>query len=70
MALDHRGRVVADGDAFDDVGIKRALREELRRADFFRGALEFLDEDAPDDLAFALGIGDALERLEKTRPRR
>ena len=39
------GGIVADGHALDDVGIKRALREEFRRAELLRRALEFLDEN-------------------------
>ena len=32
MALDQRRRIAGDGHGFDDIGIKRALREKLRLA--------------------------------------
>ena len=57
----------------DDVGVERALHEELRRLALGRGleherlggALEAADELAPDDLALLLGVGDAGERVEE-----
>ena len=65
MALDERGGIAGDGDALDHVGIERALREELRLAGALGRRLENFDERLADDLAFALGIGDALEPRQK-----
>ena len=48
-------------------GVKRSLGEELRVAHLLHRAVEFLDENAADDLALALRVAHALEGLEKTR---
>jgi hypothetical protein len=44
VALDERGRVVADRDALDHVGIERPLGEEVGVADLLERPLEDLDE--------------------------
>ena len=44
VALDQGRRVVADGDALDDVRIERALREVVGVADLAQRLLEDLDE--------------------------
>ena len=54
----------------DHVRIDRALREPLRVVDLRRLALEHFDEQPADDLALLLGIGDAFERADRTRPQR
>ena len=51
--------------AFDDVGIERALRQELGAADFFGFGLEHLDEIFADNLALSFRIGDAGQRGEE-----
>ena len=63
--------IVTDGPpvkltALDHVGIKRPLRQELRRSltflcDFLRLGLEHVDEQAADGLALGLRVGDAGE---------
>ena len=58
VALDDRG--VAEA-GFDDVGVDRALSEKVDRADLLRLFLEHADELFADNLALALGIGDASE---------
>ncbi|MEY5025724.1 MAG: hypothetical protein RLZZ244_1252 [Verrucomicrobiota bacterium] len=75
MALDERGGVAGDGDAFNDVRVEGPLSEELvirgvfGASAFFGevgdGVFEDLDELAPDDSAFFFGVGDALEFLEE-----
>jgi len=70
VALDRGGRTAVRRKRFDDVRIKGALGEEfdlplLLALDFLDGALEDLDEFVADDLALALGIGDALELAEE-----
>jgi hypothetical protein len=55
MAFDHRGGIAGDRDALDDVGIERALREELRLAGALRRGLEDFDEGLANDLPLALG---------------
>src|ERR1019366_9495792 len=45
----------------DDIGVKRALREKLRLARALSRRLEHLDERLADDLAFAIGVCDALQ---------
>ena len=62
VALDDRGAAEA---GLDHVGIDRALREEIDRADLFRLFLEHADELLADDLALALGIGHAGELFKE-----
>ena len=57
MGLDRRGARAAA--RLDDVGVQRALDEELRVADLGRLLLEDADELGADDLALGLGLGDA-----------
>ena len=61
MALDERGGIAGDGHGLDDVGIQRALGQEFGLASALGGRRGNLDERLADDLAFALGIGHALE---------
>ena len=65
VALDERRRVARDGHGLDDVGVKRALREELGLARFLRRGLEDINERLADDLALLLRVGDALELREE-----
>ena len=74
VALDVGGAGAATG--LDDVGIERALDQELDalavRAgvgdDLARGVLEDADELAADDLALLLRVGDTGERVEEPCP--
>ena len=79
VRLDVRRAGAAAG--LDDVGVERALHEELDALavgrgvgdDLAPGGLEDADELAADDLALLLGVGDAGERVEeplRTRRRR
>ena len=74
--MSERG-IAADRDALDHVGIKRALGEKMiagvrtfvgpvLREQLLRRLLEDPDEFVPDDFAFRLRIGHALEQLEET----
>src|SRR5215475_5550858 len=63
----HR-RAAGKGDALDDVGIERSLRQKMRAANLFGFRLEHLDEELADGLALFLGIGDASELFEKELP--
>ena len=65
VRLDGDRRAAGEADALDDVGIERALREELGAADLLRLVLEGLDEQPADGLALGLGVGLALERREE-----
>jgi hypothetical protein len=61
--------IVTDGpageaDAFDHVGIERALREEVRAADLLRLLLEHVDEQLADELALPR-VGDAGEPAQE-----
>ena len=67
MAFDERGRIAANRHGFDDVGIKRALREKFCLARALGRRLENFDERLADDFAFAFGIGDAFEPRKKNR---
>ena len=62
MALDG-GRLAPAG--LDNVGIDRALREELHIRQLLGFFLKDADELRADDLALLLRIGDALERCEE-----
>ncbi len=68
VALDVGRALAAAG--LDDIGIERALHEELDRRARSRehltlGGLEDPDELAADDLALLLGVGDAGEEAEE-----
>ena len=63
VALD--GRRTFAAAAFDHVGIQRALHEELRVFDAAGVALEHSHERLTDHLAFAFGVGDALQLVEE-----
>ena len=62
VALDLGGLARA---ALDDVAVERALDEELGVGELARLLLEAADELLADDLALALGLGDALELAEE-----
>ena len=65
VRLDGDRRAAGERDAFDHVGIERALGQELGAADLLRLLLEHVDEVLADGLALGLGIGDARERFKK-----
>ncbi len=64
MGLD-RGGGALEADAFDHVGIERALGEEGSAAHFLGFRLEDVDEEAADGLALLLGVGNAGERPQE-----
>ena len=59
MDLDGDRRPAGGRDAFDHVGIERALGEEFRAADLVALVVEHVDEGGADDLALLFGIADA-----------
>ena len=59
----------ADAGGLDHVGVEGALGEPVHVAVPARLLLEDLDEEAADDLALALGIGDARQRAEEPASR-
>ena len=61
--LDRRRAGAAAG--LDDVGVQRALDEELRVAELDRLLLEDADELGADDLALGLGLADAGELVQE-----
>src|SRR6185503_4896923 len=61
MRLDARARLRLATARLDDVGIDRALHEELHRADLLRLGLELANELLADDRALLLGILDVRE---------
>ena len=69
VALDRHRRPAGEADAFDHVGIERALGEEVGAADLLRLGLEHVDEVCADELALGLGVGDAGEPAEEVRAR-
>ena len=62
VALDVRRRLRA---ALDHVGVERALHQEPRAGVLAGHLLEHADELLADDLALALGVGDARELREE-----
>ena len=69
MRLDGGRRAAGRRHALDHVGIERALRQEIDRADLLGLRLEHIDEQLADHLALHLGVGDAGERVEEARGR-
>src|SRR3546814_17282208 len=65
VALDRHARSAGEADAFDHVGIKRALREEIGATDLLRFFLEHIAEFAAAELALLFGIGDAGQAAPK-----
>ncbi len=65
MRLDGDGGPARRADAFDDVGIERALCEEFRAADLVGVPVEHVDEGGADDLALLFRIADAFETAEE-----
>ena len=65
VRLDGDRRAAGERHALDDVGIERALRQELGAADLLRLLLEHLDEQPADGLALGLRIGLAFERADE-----
>ena len=63
--LDGDRGAAGEGDAFDHVGIERALRQEIGAADLFRLGVEHVDEQPADGLALLFGIADACEFAEE-----
>ena len=63
VALDHRRRAVAAA-ALDDVGVQRALHEELGVGQTAGVLLEDAHEQLADDLALQLRLGDPGEAVE------
>ena len=71
VAFDERCRISRDGDTFNHIWIKSALRKKpvlrtvfgLRSGfcEIFDSVFKYPDEFASDDMPFALGVGDALE---------
>jgi len=64
VALDDRARAL-EGDALDHVGVERALHQEAGALDLLGLLLEDLDEDAADDLALLLRVGDPAQLAEE-----
>ncbi|MPL73681.1 hypothetical protein SDC9_19487 [bioreactor metagenome] len=62
----HRG-TARERDAFDHVGIERALGQELGALDLVRVVLEHVDEEPADRLALHFRVRHALERAEEER---
>ncbi len=65
VALDRDRGAAGERHALDDVGIERALRQEVGAADLLGLLLEHVDEEPADGLALDLGVGHALERAEE-----
>ncbi len=65
MRLDRDRRAAGERHALDDVGIERALGEEVGAADLRSLRLEHLDEMLADGLALRLGVGDARQRVQE-----
>ena len=65
VAFDRRGRTADRRNGFDDIRVKRTLRQVFYLADFARFVDENIDEDFSDDLTFLFGVGDPGQCVEK-----
>ena len=65
VALDRDAGTAGEADAFDHVGIERALGEEVGAADLLRFGLEHVDELGADELALGFGVADSVEPGEE-----
>ena len=65
VRFDHRAGTAGKGHGFDNIGIERALGEELGAFDLIGLFLEDIDESGADDLALGFGVGDAGELAEE-----
>src|SRR6185437_5919773 len=61
MRLDGDARPAGETHRLNDVGIERALRQEIGPAEFFRFLVEHVDEGSADDLALLFGVFDSGE---------
>jgi hypothetical protein len=65
VRLDGDGRPTGIGNAFDHIGIERALGEEVGAANRLGLCLEHVDEGLADELALGFRIGDAGETTKE-----
>src|SRR5689334_7597802 len=65
VRLDHVGLAGLGTRGLDDVGVDSALSEEVHALELVRLLVEHLDELGADDLALALGIVLAAQRVEE-----
>src|SRR5262249_24481392 len=68
MRLDDVRLAGARAGGFDDVGVDGALRQEAHVLQAVRLLVEYLDEDAANDLALGLRVGHPRESREEARP--
>src|SRR4029077_20583663 len=78
MTLDHLGGIAPDGNAFDHIGIKCALREKfvadvfvgaimsIFGEQFFRCVLKYFNKLVADNFPFLFGIGHAAQFRKET----
>src|SRR5579875_1295853 len=67
VRFDVGGGAIHGAATLDDIGIQRALGQEMSAFNVASLVLEHVDENVADAAAFFLWIADALQRLEKTR---
>ncbi len=65
VRLDRDRWTAGEGDAFDDVGIERALAEKIRAAKLLGLFLEGLDEQAADDLALGFRVAHTFQLADE-----
>ena len=59
VAFDRNRWPAGEADAFDHIGVERALRQEIRAADFLRFFFKDVDEFRADKFALLFGVCDA-----------
>ena len=59
VAFDRDRWPAGEADAFDHIGVKRALGQEIRAANFLGLFVEYVDEFRADKLTLRLRVGDA-----------
>ncbi len=65
VRLDRDAGATGEADAFDHVGIERALRQEIRPADLCGLFLKHGDEFAANELALLFRVGEASQAAQK-----
>ena len=65
VAFDRDRWSAREADAFDHIGVERALRQEICTADFLGFFVKYVDEFRANEFAFRLGVGDTRQARHK-----
>ena len=65
VALNRHAWPAGEGNALNDIRVKRALRQKIRAAHCIGFFFKHVDESAADNFTLFLGVGDAIQLTEK-----